>query len=50
MKKRILVIGLLVVVFLFSGCTKSDAKTKAYTGINYNQYQQYGYWNVAWTP
>ncbi len=50
MKKRILVIGLLVVTFLFSGCTKSDAKTKAYTGINYNQYQQYGHWSVAWTP
>ena len=50
MKKRILVIGLLVVTFLFSGCTKSDAKTKAYTGINYNQYQQYGYGSIAWTP
>ena len=50
MKKRILVIGLLVVVFLFSGCTKSDTKTKAYTGTNYNQYQQYGYGSIAWTP
>ena len=50
MKKRILVIGLLVVTFLFSGCTKSDAKTKAYTGINYNKYQQYGYGSIAWTP
>ena len=50
MKKRILVIALLVVTFLFSGCAKSESKTKAYTGTNYNKYQQYGYWNVAWTP
>jgi len=50
MKKRILVIGLLVVTFLFSGCAKSESKTKAYTGTNYNKYQQYGHLNIAWTP
>lgn len=50
MKKRILVIGLLVVAFLFSGCAKSETKTKAFSGTNYNKYQQFGYWNIAWTP
>ena len=50
MKKSILVIGLLVVFILFSGCAKSDSKTKTYSGANYNKYQQFGYWNIAWTP
>jgi len=50
MKKYVLVIGLLVVAFLFSGCAKSESKTDAYSGTNYNKYQQFGYWNIAWTP
>ena len=50
MKKNYMLCGLLIITCLFTSCNKNESKTNVSSTINYNNYQQFGYRNIAWTP